>query len=173
MDERGAIDLLKYYRHQYANDLQLVLSYAQLGRIDVVREKATEIIEIMRRDQLFHNLPLPKTIITVMRLNHATSGLEWTPIIDVDEKLDVDDHELAQIIETVHQLIIDQSMNLSLYHGTMTFQQIKSQPFKLLLACQGDFKNIDQLKAGVSKIKQLHIERATTEEIIFHWTAQN
>ena len=172
MNEQEAIELLKHYRHRYANYLQLVISYAQLGKLDVVQAKAAELIEIMNQDQLFHNMPLPKTIITLMQLNDAKDGVEWTPIIDLDEEAEVDDLRVTEVISAIHQQIVKQSMNLSLYHGTITFQQKKSQPFKLLLACRGNFSQTDQLKETLSKIDRIQIERATNEELVFNWTAQ-
>lgn len=79
---------------------------------------------------------------------------------------------MTEVISAIHQQIVEQSMNLSLYHGTITFQQKKSQPFKLLLACRGNFSQTDQLKETLSKIDRIQIERATNEELVFNWTAQ-
>lgn len=172
MNECEAINLLKHYRHRYANYLQLIISYAQLGKLDVVQEKAAELIKVMNQDQLFHNMPLPKTIITLIQLTDVKSGLEWTPMIDLEQKPQVDDQQLAELIQMIHQQIIEQSMNLSLYHGTITFQQKKSEPFKLLLACKGNFSRKDQLTASLAKIDRIQIERATDEELVFNWAAQ-
>lgn len=172
MNEQEAIELLKHYRHRYANYLQLVISYAQLGKLDVVQAKAAELIEIMNQDQLFHNMPLPKTIITLMQLNDAKDGVEWTPIIDLEEGTVVDDLVVAEVIRAIHQQIVEQSMNLSLYHGTITFQQKKSEPFKLLFTCKGNFSQKDQLTDYLVKIDRIQIERATNEELSFNWTAQ-
>src|SRR5690625_301398 len=172
MNEREAIELLKHYRHQYANDLQLVLGYAQLGKVDLVQEKATELIKIMSEDQSFHNLPLPKTIVTILQLNNEKSNLTWKPIIDVSGNIVVNDQVVAQVIKTIHQVILEHTVNSSLYHGTITFQQNDKDPFKLLLTSQGDINQIEQFKTALLKIEQIGIERANKEELRFNWTAQ-
>ena|SRR5690554_6918087 len=171
MNEREAIDLLKHYRHRYANFLQLIISYAQLGKLDVVQEKAADLIKIMGEDRRFHNLPLPKTIVTILQLNSEKSGLEWTPIVDCEKSPITDDQQVSEIINEIHQHINEQTMNLSVYHGTITFQQKKSEPFKLLFVCEGNFQEKNQTIAALEKIDRIEIEEATNEKLSFNWTA--
>lgn len=174
MNEREAIDLLRHYRHTFSNHIQLIISYAQMGRLERVQEKAAELIELIATDQQFQNMPLPKTIVALLQLNHSKSGLDWTPIVQLDDKPKVNDQRLASLIQEIHQLIIEQSMNLLLYHGTIKFHQPKDQPFQLHITCHGTFNQIDQLKAALLRLdKAIQIESATSEEaLVFNWTAQ-
>jgi|SRR5699024_3529999 len=173
MNEKEAIDLLKHYRHTFSNHLQLITSYAQMGKLERVQEKSAELIKILTEDQQFQNMPLPKTIVTLMQLNHEKSGLEWKPIVQLDDQPRVDDQQLTELIQSIHQLILDQSVNLMLYHGTIKFQQLKNQPFQLQITCQGTFNKIEQLKTALLTLdKDIRIENATEERFIFNWTAQ-
>lgn len=173
MNEQEAIDLLKHYRHTFSNYLQLIISYAQMGKLERVQEKSVELINIMTTDQKFQNMPLPKTIVAVMQLNHMNSGLEWEPIVQLDDQPRVDDQQLTNLIQSIHQAILNHSVNLLLYRGTIKFHQTKDQPFKLQITCEGTFEQINQLKEDLLTLnKNIRIESATEEIFIFNWTAQ-
>lgn len=174
MHEHEVIELLKYYRHSLSNHLQLIISYAQMGKLDRVQDKSKELLELMNTDQKFYNLDLPKTVISLMHLNHKKSGLDWQLIIGCDHKPEVDDQKLARLIESIHQQIIDQAVNLSLYHGTIKFLQEKNQPFQLKLICRGPFQSIEQLREQLLKLDiGIRIDSATEGEFVFTWVHNN
>ncbi|MBU5593588.1 Spo0B domain-containing protein [Amphibacillus sp. MSJ-3] len=174
MTEQEAIDLLRHYRHAFSNHIQLMISYAQMGKLDHVQEKGAELIDQMTRDQQFQSMPLPRTIVSLLQLNHANSGMQWAPIVHLDAKPKVDDQVLSSLIQSIHQLIIEQSMNLLLYHGTIKFHQPIDQPFQLKIICHGTFNEIDQFKFALLKLdNKIQIESATKEGVVFNWTAQD
>ncbi|WP_017472711.1 Spo0B domain-containing protein [Amphibacillus jilinensis] len=172
MDEKEIVNLLRHYRHDWSNDLQVIMGYAQMGKLDKVQQKSAEVAERLMREQQFQNMDLPATILKLMRLNNLETGIRWEPVIEIVEPPIINDHQLAHLVESVHQIISKYLMNSMLYHGTIKFQQFKKQPFRLILEINQALKDltvlIDELTATDYRIQ---IVSAQEERLVVVWEA--
>ncbi|MBM7541771.1 Spo0B domain-containing protein [Amphibacillus cookii] len=172
MDEKEIVNLLRHYRHDWSNDLQVIMGYAQMGKLDKVQQKSAEVAERLMREQQFQNMDLPATILKLMQLNSLETGLKWEPIIENEMPPVVNDHHLADLIEAVHQIISKYLMNSTFYHGTIKFQQFKNQSFRLTLELEQALKDLDELVDEVTTMDyRIQIASAQEKRLVVVWEA--
>lgn len=173
MEESQVVNLLRHYRHDLSNDLQLIIGYAQMGKLEKVQEKVTELGDRLMQQQKFQNMPLPKTILTLLRTNYQNEQLKWEPVAELEGHIEVRDSVVAELINQTHQTILNHTMNFVLYHGTIKFQQLKSRPFVIEFELTQSLANINQLVKELLEIdERIRVNRADEQGLSVTWSAQ-
>lgn len=98
VEEKEVMDLLRYYRHDIMNDLQVIHAYTSMGKLEKVEEKLANYMANFDEERKLMNLNAPKLSLWLIpfnsihpnfRITYAIRG-EKIDISDIDEKLTKD-----------------------------------------------------------------------------------
>lgn len=175
MKEEDVVKILRHYRHDCFNDIQVVMGYAQMGKLDKVQNKLTEIAERMAKEQKLQNIPLPETVVAILqsKFYYNQFQLQTSVIIQDNASIQQDDQKLAKQIEQIFTFFSEHAMNLVLYHGTIKIQQLNRQELKLTIDLSNGFDQPDEL---IEKLKQIdekiEISNPDPEKFQVGWVAK-
>ncbi|GGM27392.1 sporulation initiation phosphotransferase B [Paraliobacillus quinghaiensis] len=155
IEEEDVVTLLRHYRHDWMNELQLIMGYAQMGKLDTVQKKIQQSVEKAESDRKLQNLPLPKTVIWVMQFNFRFDNFRLKYNIDANEKLAIDDQRLYDQLERIMEIFTSFGMKTEMYHGTMNIQQLNQQQLKVQLSFSGIIERSKELKNQIEHSDEL------------------
>ena len=152
MKEQEMIDLLRHYRHDWLNELQLLIGYVQMGKIDKVEEKLKENVSSAQEERMLSNLNVPKTALWMISFNWRYDNFRikynvGTLNKDISEK----DKELHNLLEALMQLLTQYGEIMELYQGNINIFQ-EQELVKCMVSFVGTFNESDKL---VEQLKQL------------------
>lgn len=164
MDEKEAIQLIQKLRHDWMNDLQLILGYIQLGKPEKAEEKIAAIIEMAGKSRALDRLHLPKTTILLLLLNAENTHFQWEWEVD-DTEIEGDyypnDEELKHQLVSIYKIVEEHLVDYEVYHAKLSIQK-KEEKWAFLLTIKEVLDNTDEL---VEKIKKLSfVENITTTD---------
>ena len=164
MDEKQAIKLIQRLRHDWMNELQLILGYIQLGKQDKAEEKIHEIIEKAGQNRALDRLLIPKTTIFLHLLNAEYTHFQWEWHVDTDSiKGDTypDDDQLKQQLSQIYEKLQPHFINYEVYHAKLSLQ-LKQEQWKYQITIKEALDNTDSL---VENLKRLpYMESITTTD---------
>ncbi|MFB1051661.1 Spo0B domain-containing protein [Paraliobacillus sp. JSM ZJ581] len=152
MREEEVMKLLRHYRHDWMNDLQIILGYAQMGKLDKVEEKIKHAVSQAERERKLQRIPLPKTALRIIQLKCHYENFRIDHSIRIDDNIYADDEKLVQQLDQLMHHFVAHSMKTSLYHGTIKLHQMKNNHLQVSFAINGTFKNRDDLLKKIVKI---------------------
>lgn len=157
LNERDVIQLLRHYRHDWSNDIQVIMGYAQMGKLDKVQEKLAQVSKKLEDEQRIQNTPLPKSILTMMKLNVQLEQFQLKPAVNVDKDMDKDfsfiDDKLAHHLHQVFMACSEHAIELVLYDATINIQQVSEDQLFVKLEFSDRFDRMRELKEKLLKFK--------------------
>lgn len=172
MKEEEAVDLLRYYRHDWLNDLQVIMGYAQMGKLAKVEEKIANAVTRMDADQKLQSIPFPKTVIAIMQFYWNSEQFRLTPKVDSKITIALDDTKLANQINQIFTAFSEHAMNLVLYHGTIRIQEMNQVQLEITFEFSERFEQLEELKVKLAAIDtKIDISNHEAESIRITWVA--
>ncbi len=167
LKEQDVVEMLRHYRHDWLNDLQLILGYAQLGKLDKIQSKITDIIERANQERGLDHLNIPKTFVWLYQLNwrsdsfqlHFQSLVEAQPVI-------IDDTALLTKIQKIFRILPSYQKEYHQYIGTLIFKKV-NHTIHIHLTFDKDWNDLSSLKQELQSLpfikeikdeERLHIE---------------
>ncbi|WP_158701705.1 Spo0B domain-containing protein [Lentibacillus sp. Marseille-P4043] len=140
MDEKAMVDLLRLYRHDLMNDLQIVQGYASMGKIDRVQTKVTECMDRFHEERKLMSLSAAKFALWLIQFNSIHANIRLSYYINVENKTlsGIDNTLLNQCqlaIKSLEQLLDDEE----LYDGKMVLGHTSSA-IEINLSLTGNFQ---------------------------------
>ncbi|CQR46976.1 Sporulation initiation phosphotransferase B [Paraliobacillus sp. PM-2] len=154
MKEEEVIKLLRYYRHDWMNDLQIIMGYAQMGKLDKVQEKIDLAVTQAEEDRKLQSIPLPKTALQLLQLKWYYQNFQINYWISVDNNICIDDQKIAFQLDQLMNYFVDHSMKTTLYRGTIKLHQKKENQLQVIFFITGEFQNIESLLKKITDIDQ-------------------
>ncbi|WP_170287600.1 Spo0B domain-containing protein [Aquibacillus halophilus] len=157
MKEEETVNLLRYYRHDWMNTVQLLMGYTSLGKMDKVQEKLKESVDIAEQERKLVNLDIPKTAIWVISFNWRFDNFRIDYKVEIDNKnLSNFDEKLHQQLEEITELLTTYATKMEMYSGTLLFHYGSDAKIELELSITGAFKDIEKLNEQLVKKQDLH-----------------
>ncbi|WP_117170430.1 Spo0B domain-containing protein [Paraliobacillus sediminis] len=163
MKDEDVVDLLRHYRHDWMNELQLIMGYAQLGKLDKVQQKIEQSVERAVSERKMQNMSLPKMVLWLTQFNWRFDNYQLTHIINTSETLSIDDQKLYEQLERIMVHFTKYCMKTEMYHGTINIQQLNNQQLKIQLSFSGIFEKSNELKNEIEhsdKLLNVEIEKS-------------
>ncbi|WP_226037033.1 Spo0B domain-containing protein [Aquibacillus saliphilus] len=157
MKEEDTVNLLRHYRHDWLNTVQLLMGYTSLGKTDKVQEKLKESVDNAEQERKLVNLNMPKTALWMIGFNwrHDNFRIEYKVEIDNKNLSNYDESLHLQLEETIH-LLKAHATQMELYTGTFLFRPTNDQGVELELSIAGMFEQIEELERKLLKNQNLH-----------------
>ncbi|KGX89200.1 Spo0B domain-containing protein [Pontibacillus litoralis] len=105
MEVQEVTKLLRHYRHDWMNELQIVHGYAAMNKMDKVQEKLDEIIANSREEAKLMSLQAPYFALWILQCNMLNDNCKLTYQIEAEEDWSEFDQELVNQCEAVVQII--------------------------------------------------------------------
>ncbi|SEO35739.1 Sensor_kinase_SpoOB-type, alpha-helical domain [Amphibacillus marinus] len=170
MNHEEVVKLVRHYRHDWSNHLQLIMGYAQMGNLARVQENVAEFADLLVQEQALQSMPIPQTIVTLMQLQHQQDAIQLRTEVDCIGHPKVTDERLSAMITAIYTVLLQQAVTLTTYHVTMKFHQETDKSFQLLVDVNPP---IEQLEESVKKIdRQISIKKSVNKHLELCWTAE-
>ncbi|QDP40736.1 Spo0B domain-containing protein [Radiobacillus deserti] len=149
-DEEKIVELLSFYRHDWLNDLQLLMGYASMGKMDKVRDKIEAAIEAAKMERRISNLNMSKTALWVISFNwyHSNFRLTFSVFKDYGNLSMFDESIHKQAVEFV-QVLERCSDEMEMYEGTFLIQPFNEERTEVILSFQGKFSEEESLRSAL------------------------
>jgi len=80
------LDLIKLYRHDLMNDLQLIQGYASMGKFDQSNEKLKQFIHKLNIERQLQTLDAPEFIFWLLKLKLFERDIQFTMSVDMSQE---------------------------------------------------------------------------------------
>jgi stage 0 sporulation protein B (sporulation initiation phosphotransferase) len=152
------MNMLRHYRHDVLNDIQLIHGYAALGNMEKIKEKINEMIVKSNEERKLTNLKCPHFTLWVINFNHAYENLRLSyKIQELQNDLSQNDLFLYATCEEMIQLLHNYILKEKIYKVEL---QISNGP-NVELQVNGPIVNKDELQKKLdnnSRIKNIQVE---------------
>ncbi|MFC4403981.1 Spo0B domain-containing protein [Gracilibacillus xinjiangensis] len=168
MEDREVIELLRHYRHDNLNDLQLVMGYLQLGKPEKAQSKINEIIEKANRERQLDRLQIPKTMLWIYKKNWFSENVSLDYHIDMDDRtVSLSDDLLKQRLERIFADLSAFRKEFEHYHAVLVIQ---NGP-QLQLSIEGEWMNQGTLIEKLRDNKYLdNVQVREDKQLQLKWT---
>ncbi|WP_239584350.1 Spo0B domain-containing protein [Aquibacillus albus] len=158
MKEEDMIDLLRHYRHDWLNEVQLLMGYSSMGKLDKVQDKLKEVIEGANKERNLDRLSIPKTAIWLISFNWRYDNFRMDYQVETNNNLASYDDQIHNQLERLIKLFSSQSDEMELYHVKIVIKEStnKKGATELVLSISGTFSHIEILEKELVENQQLH-----------------
>lgn len=152
MEEEEVLEMLRHYRHDWLNDLQLISGYAQLGKLDRVQSKITEILERSEQAREFDRLNVPKTMLWLYQFNWKSASffLDFR-IWSEEQPIPIDDNKLLEHIQKVFQILPSYQKEYQQYDGMFIIKNTRHNS-KVYITFDNEWNNIRTLQKELEEL---------------------
>lgn len=158
MDSKETINLFDHRRHDQMNDLQLLLSYTAMGKIDRVEKILREKVNEANQERKLSNLNIPETALWVMSFNWNHDDIRLAYEIKL-EKTDLSAYDdqikrtSQRVIETIRLFFVPFYLyQLSFFIESPAKEKAVAE-VKLII--KGEFQSIEHLEEQLKQISEL------------------
>lgn len=109
LETSEVLELLRMYRHDLMNDLQLIQGYASMGKYEVSNEKLNQFIHKLKNERRLQSLDAPNFVLWLIKLKLFSR--EFNVTFDVqfsDEQIKQFDIQMKEDGERLVQLLKEQ-----------------------------------------------------------------
>ncbi|MFZ3576416.1 Spo0B domain-containing protein [Virgibacillus sp. DJP39] len=143
MEEKKVMDILRYYRHDLMNDLQVVHAYTSMGKLDKVEEKLATYMAHYEEERRLMNLNAPNFALWLIPFNSIHPNFRFTYAIRDEIDISEIDEELTAYSQQCVSHMQKFSKDSELYEGKFLFQyHPKVKQLKVQLTLAGSFNEI-------------------------------
>ncbi|WP_163537886.1 Spo0B domain-containing protein [Gracilibacillus sp. YIM 98692] len=146
MKEDKVLEILRHYRHDWLNDLQLIMGYAQLGKLEKVQDKINQVLERTEMERQLDRLAIPQTMLWLMTYNWKSESVDLTYELRLDKRPDkLSDEVLSSHIQEVFSILEQYQQKFQHYHGTLKMQLHKKHSVHIQLIFEEIWENEEEL----------------------------
>lgn len=160
VEQKEVMNLLRYYRHDIMNDLQIVHAYTSMGKLEKVKEKLATYMEHFDEERKLMNLNAPALTLWLIPFNSIHPNYRFTYAIRT-ENIDISeiDEKITEHCKSCVNYFQKYTSEKELYEGEIVLEYLpEKHGIQVLLTLYGSFS--DKIK------KELVMEnRNITQEI--------
>ncbi|GAB2560550.1 Spo0B domain-containing protein [Gracilibacillus alcaliphilus] len=168
MKEQDVVEMLRHYRHDWLNDLQLILGYTQLGHLNKIEKKINEIMDRSSQERSLDRLNIPKTMVWLYQLNWRSPSfqLQFRSFVS-DEGIIIDDQSLLTRLQKLFQIFPAYQQEYQEYQGILCFKN-EQHTIHIQLIFDLNWEHMDQL---VEELRDLSFVKqvATEDNLRIEW----
>lgn len=157
MKVEEVLDVLRHYRHDWMNQLQLIYGYASMDKMDKVKEKVQEVLESSKEESKLLGLKAPTFAMWAIRFNSIYNQFRLSYHIEAAHDLSSNDEELVTVCHSLMQLMDDYKDPTKLYQVKLIVDGDNS--CMITIWFEGNFQNQEQLISQLknkSFLKKVH-----------------
>lgn len=158
MDSKEAVKLFDHRRHDQMNDLQLLLSYTAMGKIDRVEKVLREKVDEANQERKLSNLNIPETALWVMSFNWNHDDIRLAYEIKL-EKTDLSayDDQIKRLSQRVMETIRLSFVSFYLYQLSFFIEPPAREKAvaEVKLVIKGEFQSMEHLEERLKQISEL------------------
>ncbi|MRG88232.1 Spo0B domain-containing protein [Salinibacillus xinjiangensis] len=157
------IEILRHYRHDLLNDLQLIQGYAQMDNMKMVKEKTQNLVKKTMEERKLSNLNCPHFTLWVMNFHSTYKQFRLDYEVNV-EKADMSSNDLTllaiskEIMQQIHKHISKEQ----LYTGKIVFYETNQVYVDIIF--NGPIYKIMELKSSLDSKTFVHNVEIDEEE---------
>ncbi|WP_407269591.1 Spo0B domain-containing protein [Radiobacillus sp. PE A8.2] len=167
MNEQEIIQLLRHHRHDWLNEVQLLLGYTSMGKLEKVQNKLQNSIAIAEQERKLMNLNVPKTALWLISFPMHHDNIRIAYQVDVEQvNVAAYDERIVQQCQDIINTMNAFSSKMEFYEGNLLFGY-KNQTLEIELSMTGTFDNVEQLKHVLeqSNVHKVKIEQKSDRKI--------
>lgn len=164
MNEKNVIDIIRHYRHDLLNDLQIIHGYSSMGRLENVKEKLAECMHRFHEERKLTSLDTPSFALWLIRFNSLHTNFRLTYHIDTNSNLQGHDRKLLEQCGLCIEIINKFAKETELYEGNLQIIDQTAAIINLQIAVAGQFPEIDKLKDALEGMEQYYSTAVQIEE---------
>ncbi|SET67731.1 stage 0 sporulation protein B (sporulation initiation phosphotransferase) [Salinibacillus kushneri] len=146
MKDEEVVDLLRHYRHDLLNHLQLIQGYAQMDKIEKVKENTNNLLNLMSQERKLSNLNGPAFTLWVLNFNSTYDLFRLSYKIELDyANLSSIDRTLVHTCEEMMEQLHKHVSNEQIYNGNLVLYKYNSY-IKMKITFEGSFVKHHELK---------------------------
>ncbi|WP_010531117.1 Spo0B domain-containing protein [Lentibacillus jeotgali] len=140
MKETDVIQILRHYRHDLMNHLQIIQGYLSMGKTDKVQKKLKDYMGQLQEEGRVVNLNAPKFALYLLQFNFLHTNFRMTyHIRTANKSLQSVDELLAERCEKVMKTIVKLSDEMQLYELVISLFDVDQDMIGLEFAVNGKF----------------------------------
>lgn len=154
MDASDVIQLLRFYRHDLLNQLQLIGGYLSMDKPASAKEKLDNYARYLDKEKKLLNLNAPSFALWLLFFNDTYQNFRMTYDIQADNShLEKEDALLTSQCEEIFHYLGEHLPQSEFYEGffLLEVEDIPDTSIKVSIKQSGDFRKVD-----VEAIKQLN-----------------
>lgn len=146
VEEKEIVQLIQHYRHDVLNELQIVMGYLNIGKLEKVEEKLHDWIQKLNEERLLANLNIPKWTLWIMQLKTRYANIRLFYTIDIKSSLNISsiDHQLVYHSEQIIEWIYNIGDKNKLYDINITLKEKTNLSEIQIIFYINGFKDIQQ-----------------------------
>ncbi|HLS07559.1 Spo0B domain-containing protein [Lentibacillus sp.] len=142
MEEKDVIQLLRHYRHDLMNHLQIVQGYLSMGNTEKAQTKLKTYMEQLQEESKLVNLNAPAFALYIQQFNFLHTNFRLTYHIHTANKnLQSLDYLLAECCKKVVETIVEASDKKELYELDVHISDVELDMIELEFAVSGRFSD--------------------------------
>lgn len=165
MNSEDTINLLRHYRHDWMNQLQLLQGYSSMGKLDKVKDKLNDCITTAEQERKLTNLTIPDTALWIITFNWRYNNFRLNYDVQVSGRSLVGrDENLLNQLQDIMGIITTNSDVMEMYEGQLLFVNMdrSENGAGIQLTFTGNFPNKQELENQL--LLKEHLHSVTIEE---------
>lgn len=158
MEEKDVIQILRQYRHDLLNHLQIVQGYSSMGKTDKVQTKIVDYMQSLNEERKLMNLNAPLFALYLIQFNSLHTNFRLTYHIHTDsKKVQLIDETLVERCKQIIGQLENVTNDSELYEVTIQMNEIASESvIELIITVKGNFhgvtvgKNIENMDKDIN-----------------------
>ncbi len=156
MEEKDVIKVLRHYRHDLLNHLQIIHGYLSMGKTDKVKSKVTEYLQLLDEERKLVNLNAPLFALSLIQFDSLHTNFRLTYDIHTDNK---DLQHIDEVLESSMNQLMSQIKNMSdeteLYELHLKMYEVSSTSMiELKLTVNGNLPSLEKLMKNIESMGQ-------------------
>ncbi|SFD57927.1 stage 0 sporulation protein B (sporulation initiation phosphotransferase) [Lentibacillus persicus] len=132
MEEEKVIELIRHYRHNLMNHLQIIHGYASMGKTDKVQQKINNYIAYLEEERKLVNLNAPAFALYFLQFDSLHSNFRLTYHIETEHKdLQPIDKLLVKRCKQLMENVVRLTDKLEIYELTVRLYDLASKEIRL------------------------------------------
>ncbi|WP_077621371.1 Spo0B domain-containing protein [Sediminibacillus massiliensis] len=150
MKSEEVISLLGNYRHDVLNELQLLMGYASMGKLEKVQEKLNSVVSSFEKERNISNLGMPETALWAICFNWNYDNYRLNYHVgNIKEKLTGQDSIILSLLKEIMEIMDRFTDQMEFYEGDLRFQSGNGK--EVLAGMQLSFSGVFTDLSGLKK----------------------
>lgn len=145
MNEKEVLSIMQHYRHDLANELQVIQGYMSMGKTKEANDKINQLFQHFQEERKLMQLQAPKFALWVTRFNSIYDNVRLTYNIHIDRNLrSMDDLLVSRSMQVIEKISKDPDHYCDIH---LTIETSKAHQEKTLLQwfVSGDTEYIEKM----------------------------
>ncbi|MFD1038611.1 Spo0B domain-containing protein [Virgibacillus byunsanensis] len=157
MEEKDVIQMLRHYRHDVLNHLQVIHGYLSMGKTEKVQSKIMQTIEYYNEERKLMSLHAPSFVLWLIQFNVVHMNIRLAYHIHIENwNLGAEDIQLVEQCDRIIEQIEKATDTTELYEGSLQIKEKSVSTLELDLIINGVFQDMIGLMSNLEKMNSIY-----------------